>query len=75
MVELAALDGSRQRLDVVVVRPLSDDLGDFCGESYVGAFTEVAWIEETKAVVHGTGGCCARTRSSRRPNCSGSRPL
>ena len=29
--------------------------GDFCGESYVGAFTEVAWIEETKAVAHGTG--------------------
>ena len=51
-------DGFRQRLDVVVVRRLS--LGDFCCESYIGPFTEVACFEETKAVAPGTvgtGGC------------------
>ena len=30
--------------------------GDFCCESYMGAFTEVACFEETKAVAPGTGG-------------------
>ena len=50
---MVALDGSRQRLDVVVVRLLV--FGDFCGESYMGAFTEVAWFGETKAVAPGTG--------------------
>ena len=53
MVEMAALDGSRQRLDVVVVRLLV--FCDFCGESYMRAFTEVARFEETKAVTPGTG--------------------
>ena len=45
-------DGSRQRLDVVVLRRLS--LGDFCCESYIGPFTEVACSEETKAVTPST---------------------
>ena len=62
-------DGSRQRLDVVVVLRLS--WGDFCCESYMGPFTEVACFEETKAVAPGTvgrygqePGCSARTVSS-----------
>ena len=46
--EMVALDGSRQRLDVVVVRLLV--FGDFCCESYMGPFTEVPCFEETKAV-------------------------
>ena len=74
MVEMAALDGSQQRLDVVVVRLLV--FGDLCGKSYIGAFTEVARFEETKAVAPGTGARyrrgCARTGPSRRPFCSAS---
>ena len=65
-------DGSRQRLDVVVVLRLS--WGDFCCESYMGPFTEVACFKETKAVAHGTVGrygresvCSARTGSCWRP--------
>ena len=62
-------DGSRQRLEVVVVFLLS--WGDFCCESYMGPFPEVACFEETKAVTPGTverygrvARCCARTVSS-----------
>ena len=50
---MVALDGSQQRLGVVVVRLLVS--GDFYRESYMGAFTEVAWFGETKAVAPGTG--------------------
>ena len=46
--------------------------GDFCCESYMGAFTEVACFEETKAVAPGTGArygrVCARTRPVQVPN-------
>ena len=62
-------DGSRQRLDVVVVLRLS--WGDFCCKSYMEPFTEVACFEETKAVAPGTvarygrvARCSARTVSS-----------
>ena len=65
-------DGSRQCLDMVVVRLLV--FGDFCCESYMGPFTEVAYFEETEAVAHGTVGrygrelgCSARTGSCWRP--------
>ena len=71
-------DGSRQRLDVVVVRLLI--FGDFCCESYMGPFTQVACFEETKAVAHGTvgwygwvPGCSARTVPSWYVVCSMSR--
>ena len=71
-------DGSRQHLDVVVVRRLS--LGDFCCESYIGPFMEVACFEETKAVAPGTvgrygrvPGCSARTVPTWYAVCSASR--
>ena len=71
-------DGSRQRLDVVVVRRLS--LGDFYCEYSIGLFTEVACFEETKVVAPGTVGryrrvpvCSARTVPSWYAGCSASR--